>query len=573
MTGDWNEKEIEKILLQLDAMSLPFKKYGFAKTEQGMMLLGTGGYANVYEACIRQKKTGGFAIKVIGFGDRIVNSSDFKEEADAQEKLCSMQENIVKVYDSVELRVWFDDDLCVRKAENAEDAKKSGEASEGGYLTLQFLVMEKVVQVLSTDSYGRKHLFPAELAAFEEQEIGKLVYDVGKALEYAHKNQVLHRDVKLENIFYDEKRKRYKLGDFGIAKKTEDGMASTTAFTKGYGAPEVVGAFDDKYDATADIYSFGMVLYVLLNGLKFPGSDTYHVNIGIQYEKGYQLSQPEHDYESLFLIAGKMCRFDPDERYQSMETVMNALDGIMINEKADYRKEHSNAFLTVGCIFLFLGMGALRISSLLTYDPMLNAAGWILLALAAEKGIRLFTGKDRILTNVGIFLVSCFLLISTGFSWGKLLLFFIILISDGNFTFWYAESILSIKLAGILGKTLKEEGTVISGEFRWLGICLLMLTALLFVQYFIVTTRNPGQTKKYYRKNDFWFAFSLLFEVILLNGLISILFNNPHAVSISFPGMGFYLFLSDVEKIKIGAFGAGFCILWRLREKWLMKRE
>ena len=111
-----------------------------------------------------------------------------------------------------------------------------------------------------------------------------MAYDIGLALKEAHLKNIIHRDIKLENIFYSDSDHRYKLGDFGISCITDDGMASTVAFTKGYGAPEVVGTLEDKYDCTADIYSFGMTLYVLINKLRFPSSKNYHPNIE-QYKK------------------------------------------------------------------------------------------------------------------------------------------------------------------------------------------------------------------------------------------------------------------------------------------------
>lgn len=363
MTSAWTNKEIETILVQLDEAVLPFKNYCFTGIGQGLNLLGTGGFSNVYEAELRKDHNRSFAIKVIGFGDKSVAPAEFKEEVGAQKRLCFSQENTVRILEAVEIHVWFDDELRVLKAETADAGAEKEQNISGttkiqgqDYLTLQFIVMEKLSAVLTMERYGKKSLFPAGLADFEEEEIRKVAYDIGKALEYAHKNKILHRDIKLENIFYDEQRKRYKLGDFGIAKVTQDGMASTTAFTRGYVAPEVNRQTNVKYDNTADIYSFGMLLYVLMNGLKFPGSENYNVNVELQYQQGYVLPTPEHCYGKLFEIVRKMCSFDPDDRYQSMEQVMNELDGILGDEREHYRKEHKPASFVLGNVFLILGV-------------------------------------------------------------------------------------------------------------------------------------------------------------------------------------------------------------------------
>lgn len=108
--------------------------------------------------------------------------------------------------------------------------------------------------------------------------------DISFALLAASESNILHRDIKLENIFYDEENKRYKLGDFGNAKISKE--AGTIIGTKGYVAPEIKNMLSDSYGEEADIYSFGVTLFLLMNGLKFPGSETYHYSRA-QYNEGY----------------------------------------------------------------------------------------------------------------------------------------------------------------------------------------------------------------------------------------------------------------------------------------------
>ncbi|MBV1709568.1 MAG: serine/threonine-protein kinase, partial [Erysipelothrix sp.] len=92
--------------------------------------------------------------------------------------------------------------------------------------------------------------------------------DVCQALEYCHKLNIIHRDVKPENIFVS-KFGDFKLGDFGIARQLE--RSSTAMSKKGtnmYMAPEV--DIGNTYDYTVDIYSLGLVLYRLFNNNKMP---------------------------------------------------------------------------------------------------------------------------------------------------------------------------------------------------------------------------------------------------------------------------------------------------------------
>lgn len=83
-----------------------------------------------------------------------------------------------------------------------------------------------------------------------------------RALAACEKQNIIHRDIKPQNILVSENR-TYKLADFGIAKVSEKTGSGTMAGTNGYIAPEVANR--QKYGKEVDIYSLGMVLYWLMN--------------------------------------------------------------------------------------------------------------------------------------------------------------------------------------------------------------------------------------------------------------------------------------------------------------------
>ncbi|MCR5324602.1 MAG: protein kinase [Lachnospiraceae bacterium] len=161
----------------------------------------------------------------------------------------------------------------------------------------------------------------------EESEVIRFAIQVGQAINTAHNNCVLHRDIKLENILWDPVSKAYRLTDFGLAKNIEDGSADTVIYTEGYGAPEIEKRLHGSYSYTADIYSFGITLYLLMNGLKFPSSEGYVVN-PVQYAADYVLPAPERSSINFTRIIRKMCSYNSIDRYQSLQEILAALGKI-----------------------------------------------------------------------------------------------------------------------------------------------------------------------------------------------------------------------------------------------------
>lgn len=105
-------------------------------------------------------------------------------------------------------------------------------------------------------------------------EVERLVNQIASALDYAHRQGVIHRDIKPDNILID-KEGFSLLSDFGIAKLMETGGLTTTGGLVGtptYIAPEQ--AQNVSIDGRADIYSFGVVTYEMLAGMPPYQSDT-----------------------------------------------------------------------------------------------------------------------------------------------------------------------------------------------------------------------------------------------------------------------------------------------------------
>lgn len=158
----------------------------------------------------------------------------------------------------------------------------------------------------------------------DEQAIVQLGIDICKALTLCQINHIIHRDIKPDNIFlspYGD----YKLGDFGIAKTMERTSGGTKIGTPRYMAPEVYN--NKPYNASADLYSLGLVLYWALNGRRIPFSPPFPEMPTVRQQnealarrfRGEAIPAPRDGSEALQKIVLHACAFNPQQRFSSAE--------------------------------------------------------------------------------------------------------------------------------------------------------------------------------------------------------------------------------------------------------------
>ena len=171
-----------------------------------------------------------------------------------------------------------------------------------------------------------------------EQTIIKIGKDICSALVLCKKHEIIHRDIKPQNIFVSPNGD-YKLGDFGIAKTVEKTMGGTKIGTYKYMAPEVYN--NQPYGSAADIYSVGLVLYWLLNERRMPFMPLPPVKLGAGMDEearhrrlsGEKLPPPVHGSDELKRIVLKACAYDPKDRYTSAAAMLedlNSLGGVAV---------------------------------------------------------------------------------------------------------------------------------------------------------------------------------------------------------------------------------------------------
>ena len=272
--------------------------------------IGNGGMATVYKAkCLVLKRY--VAVKVLR--DEFTTDEEFikRFNVEAQAVASLTHPNIVSVYD-----VGHDGDLY-------------------------YIVMELVKGKTLKD------------IIVEDKVLGwkwsvKIAIQIASALEVAHKNNIVHRDIKPHNIIITEDGVA-KVTDFGIAKAVSNSTITAFGATIGsvhYFSPE--HAKGGITDAKSDLYSLGVVLYEMVTG-KVPFDADTPVSVALMHMQQEPL--PPSDInpnvpQSVSQIIMKAMQKDPALRYNSATEMKASLEAVLKNPDAGVASVGTDKFAT-----------------------------------------------------------------------------------------------------------------------------------------------------------------------------------------------------------------------------------
>jgi serine/threonine protein kinase len=252
--------------------------------------LGRGGMAMVYRARDRQLERE-VAIKVLPFS--LAFDSEFVERFQREARTAAQLEhpNIIAIY-------------------------RVGRTGRVIYFVMKFLRGGSLSTVLAE----RRKLAPPE--------IRRLLLEAGSALGYAAQRGIVHRDIKPDNIMFDEFGQSV-LTDFGIAKAASGQRLTGTGMSIGtphYMSPEQARA--QSIDGRSDIYSLGVVAYQCLTGtVPYDGEDSFSIGYKHITEPIPIPSLITADERRLFEVIKRMLMKDPADRYQTCEELVASIQG------------------------------------------------------------------------------------------------------------------------------------------------------------------------------------------------------------------------------------------------------
>ena len=167
----------------------------------------------------------------------------------------------------------------------------------------------------------------ATRGALPPPEIRQVLGQVAKALAYAHRMGTVHRDIKPDNIMFDEHGQAL-VTDFGIAKAATGGKLTGTGMAIGtphYMSPEQARA--QQLDGRSDIYSLGVVAYQCLTGVvPFDGEDSFSIGYKHIMEELPTPVLESQDQRDLFEVVKKMMAKLPAERFQTADDLVELLE-------------------------------------------------------------------------------------------------------------------------------------------------------------------------------------------------------------------------------------------------------
>ena len=199
----------------------------------------------------------------------------------------------------------------------------------GNEAELNYIVMEYV------EGYTLKEVI-AQSGKLTWRATVKIASQICAGLEHAHKNHIIHRDIKSQNILVNEELVA-KVTDFGIARASTNSTITMTGNTIGsvhYFSPEQ--AKGQHTDEKSDIYSLGIVMYEMVTG-RLPFDADTPVSVALKQIQEIPIAPIQYDKEMPIAVNDiiiKALQKEPRLRYQSATEMLKDLQAVLENPQS-----------------------------------------------------------------------------------------------------------------------------------------------------------------------------------------------------------------------------------------------
>uniref|UniRef100_A0AAR2L2S6 CaM kinase-like vesicle-associated protein n=1 Tax=Pygocentrus nattereri TaxID=42514 RepID=A0AAR2L2S6_PYGNA len=224
-----------------------------------------------------------------------------------------------------------------------KDGRKVRKAAKNEIFILKMVKHPNILQLVDVYETRKEYFLFLELATgrevfdwildqgyYSEKDTSNVIRQVMEAVAYLHSLNIVHRNLKLENLVYYNRLKHSKIviSDFHLAK-LENGLIKEPCGTPEYLAPEVVGR--QRYGRPVDCWALGVIMYILLSGnppfYDEADDDDYENHDKNLFRKilagDYEFDSPYWDdiSDSAKSLVSRLMEVDQDQRLTAQEAI------------------------------------------------------------------------------------------------------------------------------------------------------------------------------------------------------------------------------------------------------------
>ena len=243
-------------------------------------LLGKGSYGEVYEVECKGKKYAGKKISITKI-----------------------------VFEGLQKELQNEIDILERMSKCDNSVKFYGHYTENNYEIIILELCDCELEKLLNDSPN----------GFSSSEIFSIMKGLNNAFKIMNMNNILHRDIKLENImikYIDPLHRRYipKINDYGLSKQVKGGITSTICGTPIFMAPELI--LRKPYNSKADLWSIGVMIYIMaFKNIPFPVTANIFNQSEANIKKIFSAKNKKKTSDPLLDdLIDKLLVYDPQQR-------------------------------------------------------------------------------------------------------------------------------------------------------------------------------------------------------------------------------------------------------------------